>query len=185
MTWQFNEPWPNIQCSNIIDYYGGTKLAYDFVKDAYACISTSLKYNKLFYTPNDSFNSQIYIINDKFDENYSVSYEIVQSNGTILDSGEFTGVAREDVSTIVGDINIELPKNITGGFSVILRTTCGQHISKKEYLMLIADKDSDVKFHQQELEMNAHSKNRQFINDIDGKRADYKVVIDYYNRCRN
>ncbi len=27
MTWQFNEPWPNIQCSNIIDYYGGKKQA--------------------------------------------------------------------------------------------------------------------------------------------------------------
>ncbi|MGE5675560.1 MAG: glycoside hydrolase family 2 protein, partial [Mycobacterium leprae] len=42
--WQFDEPWPNSQCTTLVDYFLRPKMAYYYVKAAYAPVACSLKY---------------------------------------------------------------------------------------------------------------------------------------------
>ncbi|MDF2628283.1 MAG: hypothetical protein K0R39_2114 [Symbiobacteriaceae bacterium] len=42
--WQLNEPWPNSHCTNVVDYYLRPKMAYYYVKRAYAPVAASLRY---------------------------------------------------------------------------------------------------------------------------------------------
>lgn len=182
MTWQFNEPWPNIQCSNVVDYYGDKKLAFYFMRDAYKSVLTSLKYHKLFYKPNEIFESEVYIINDNIDTEFKIEYIVKDCNDNTLLTGTFDGIAKEDVSLKVGSINLKLPNNITGGFIIELKTSCQNFNDKKEYLMLIADKNIPVTLSKEdELILNTF-KNNKLVNDIDGLRADFKPIIKYYDR---
>lgn len=43
--WQLNEPWPNTHCTNVVDYYLRPKMAYYYVKKAYAPVAASLRYD--------------------------------------------------------------------------------------------------------------------------------------------
>lgn len=42
--WQLNEPWPNSHCTTAVDYYLRPKMAYYYVKNAYAPVACSLQY---------------------------------------------------------------------------------------------------------------------------------------------
>lgn len=184
MTWQFNEPWPNVQCSNVLDYYGGKKLAYYFMRDSYKPVLTSLKYYQLFYKGGDCFNSEVFIINDKKTSEYTVKYEVVLVGSDVkFAQGEFSGVAVEDISQQIGAISFVLPKQITGGFTINLATKCGDFCDEKSYLMLIADKEIPLELNKYEMLQNSISsvKKRPLVNGINDLRADYRPVLSYVN----
>jgi beta-mannosidase len=67
MFWQFNEPWPAIVWS-IVDWYGEPKLAYSYVKRAYAPLLVSAAYEKISWQRDDLFEARIWIINDLQEE---------------------------------------------------------------------------------------------------------------------
>jgi len=181
MTWQFNEPWPNVQCSNVVDYYGGKKLAYYFMRDAYEDVLTSLKYHKLFYKAGEVFEGEIYIINDNKTAGFSVKYEVLDNKNNVIASDIFTGIAKEDISQSVSKISFTIPSDSTGGFIIRLSTECGDFKATKEYLMLIADKDVEVVLSEEEkLSCNINN-NKKFNNGLDAKRADTKPVLSYVN----
>lgn len=181
MTWQFNEPWPNIQCSNVLDYYGGKKLAYYFMADAYKSVLTSLKYHRLFFSGGEVFDAEVSIINDKKTADYTIDISVITSSGNVLLAEQYSGIAAEDVCTSVATISITLPVDITGGFSVILTTKCGEFEEHKEYLLLIADKEIPVTMLPQE-EKIIQAFHQKRPAGLDRKRADYKIVLDYVNR---
>ena len=144
MTWQFNEPWPNAQCSNVLEYYGGRKLAYYAVKEAYAPVLASLKYKKLFYAPGEVFGAELWLINDRPDALYEIRCAVTAEDGRVLHQEVFTGTAPEDLSFRAGTIAVPIPQDLTGSFTVRLTTDCGGFHGEKEYLMLIADLDIPV-----------------------------------------
>lgn len=179
MTWQFNEPWPNIQCSNVVDYYGGKKLAYYFMRDAYADVLTSLKYDKLFYSASEDFTSEIFIINDNKSTDFTVEYTVKTTDNNLIISDKISGIASEDISTKIGEINFKIPEKTTGGFIINLKTICRNSTSEKEYLMLIADKNIPVILSPETLlELENGS---ELSNGIDSLRADYIPVVEYVN----
>lgn len=47
MVWQINEPWPNCDCSNLVDYFGRPKMAYYWIKKAFSDCLVSLKYETI------------------------------------------------------------------------------------------------------------------------------------------
>lgn len=47
MIWQLNEPWPNVSCTNAIEYGGQPKPAYWAVRQAYAPLTVSARYAAL------------------------------------------------------------------------------------------------------------------------------------------
>ena len=182
MTWQFNEPWPNAQCSNVLEYYGGRKLGYYATKDAYSSILTSLKYKKLFYAPGERFDAQIWLINDRQDADYSILCRILAEDGRELACSSFEGIAKEDVSFQVGSITAQLPEDLTGSFSIYLETVCGRSTSTKEYLMLMADLDIPLEMTQSDQELLATFKNRSAWDRFHAKRASAASVIRYVDR---
>ena len=62
--WQFNEPYPNVSCTSLIDYTGAPKFAYYYVKKAYEALHVSMQYDKLVFNNDDTFNGIIYIHSD-------------------------------------------------------------------------------------------------------------------------
>jgi len=44
MPWQLNEPWANSHCTSAVDYYLRPKMAYYYVKKAWAPVAASLRY---------------------------------------------------------------------------------------------------------------------------------------------
>ena len=181
MTWQFNEPWPNIQCSNVVDYYGGKKLAYYFLKDAYAKVLTSMRYYKLFYSPGETFEASLHIINDCVDAPYEVDCAVYTQSGKLLYQNNFSGTACEDVSQIVGQLSIPLPADLTGGFRVVLHTVCGEFTGQKEYLLLIADKNIPLEPTEHEI-LLSQAMGRPKSKLFDSLRADTSPVITYVDR---
>lgn len=183
MTWQFNEPWPNVQCSNVLEYYGGKKLAYYFLREAYARVMVSLSYEKLFYQAGESFTAGVHIINDGSDAPYTITCTVKTEDGRVLCTERFLGKAKEDVSICCGQISVQLPDDLTGGFSVVLESCCGKVTQKKEYLMLMADLERPVSMSETEkLAMSLHKFRPRQMDD--GKRADWRVVSRYVDRMK-
>lgn len=185
MTWQFNEPWPNVQCSNVLEYYGGKKLGYYAVKEAYDSVLASLKYKKLFYDAGERYEAEIWLINDRKDSNYEIDYTVTTEDGRTLSSGRLNGTAREDVSFKAGSIAFDLPDTITGSFTVHLSTTCGAYKSEKMYLMLIADLDIPIELTEDDKRMLDLFKKRAASNPFDAKKASYASVIRFVDQWRS
>lgn len=182
MTWQFNEPWPNIQCSNVLDYYGGKKFAYHWIREAYDSVLTSLKYDRLFYQPGDDFGAELHIINDRPTAEAVITYTISGTDGRILAEGVERTAAEEDISQRVCTLRAQLPSDLTGGFTVKLHTECGEYCGDKEYLFLIADQEKPVQMTEVERKTLAMSKRPQLVNGMDDKRADPAVVTAFVDR---
>ncbi|MFH1177905.1 MAG: glycoside hydrolase family 2 TIM barrel-domain containing protein [Acidobacteriota bacterium] len=45
VVWQLNEPWPNAHCTSLVDYYLRPKMAYYYLKRAFAPVAGSLRYD--------------------------------------------------------------------------------------------------------------------------------------------
>ena len=60
--WQFDEPWPNVSCTNLVDYYGNPKFAYYFVRDAYKTFHVSLKHERLAYDKDDVMHAEVHVL---------------------------------------------------------------------------------------------------------------------------
>jgi len=179
MTWQFNEPWPNVQCSNVLEYYGGRKLAYYAVKEAYAPVLASLHYEKLFYTPGECFQAQIWLINDRRDADYTLRCTVLAEDGRELAAGRFHGHAQEDLSFQVSTVTARLPEDLSGSFTVRLETCCGGERSDKEYLMLMADLDIPLELTKADRDLRQIPRLRKLL---EGKRASAASVIRFVDR---
>ncbi len=183
MTWQFNEPWPNVQCSNVLEYYGGKKLAYYFMREAYDRVLVSLSYEKLFFTAGELFAAGVHIINDGVSSPYTVTCTVKTEDGRTLYTKSFEGEAEEDVSVCCGRIEVQLPDDLTGGFSVILESRCGDWSGTKEYLLLIADQKIPVSMSEMEaLSMSLHKFHPRHLDEEN--RADWRVAARYVDRMR-
>ena len=182
MTWQFNEPWPNVQCSNVLEYYGGKKLGYYAVKEAYESILASLKYKKLFYSAGEQFEAEVWLINDRSDAGYRIEYAVYTENGSQLANGAFEGIAKEDVSFKAGSIAFALPSDISGSFTISLKIQCGDFKSEKMYLMLIADLDKPIELTEEDKRRLDHFKKRGASNPFDAKRASFASVIRFVDK---
>jgi len=64
MSWNYNEPWPNGAGSYLVDYDGRPLMNYDFVKQALAPVSLSLKYPSLLYDPKQGVRAQLFLTSD-------------------------------------------------------------------------------------------------------------------------
>lgn len=58
--WQFNEPFPNTACTNVVDYLGQPKPAYWWVRRAYQQVHVSLRYDRLTYQPGEEWRAEVW-----------------------------------------------------------------------------------------------------------------------------
>ena len=113
---------------------------------------------------------------------YAINYTVITEDGRELAKGQLTGIAREDVSFRAGSISAQLPQDLTGSFSVILETTCGDFVDTKEYLMLIADLDIPIVLTDDDKRRMEMFKKRYGSDPFDAKRASTAPVIAYVDR---
>lgn len=180
MTWQFNEPWPNMQCSNVLDYYGGKKLAYYAMKEAYTPVLASLRYERLFYRTGEEFRAELHLLSDLPDSSFEVTFEI-RCGEELLATGTKAGTIQEDTSFMLCTISQPIPEG-TESLSVRLRTSCGGFTGDKEYLFLIANRQEDIILTEEEQQRLLHFKNKGFTNPPDAPKANVQPVIDYVDR---
>ncbi len=62
--WQFNEPWPNLSCTNAVDYYLSPRPAYYWVKKAYAPVNVSLMHQGLDQSKERFFKGEVWLDTD-------------------------------------------------------------------------------------------------------------------------
>lgn len=61
--WQYGEPWPNPNCGNLVDYYMRPKHAYYTVKNSNKSVNANLRYEKLYYTPGETYSFPVRLNN--------------------------------------------------------------------------------------------------------------------------
>ena len=65
IVWQMNEPWPNVSCTSLVDYYGEPKLAMYFWRDAEEPLRLTLRYEKLVWRPGEEFSGHAFLCDDR------------------------------------------------------------------------------------------------------------------------
>jgi beta-mannosidase len=89
MPWQFNESWPNLSCTNVLDYFGQPRPAYWWCRNAYEPFHVSAKYDKLGWHPGEEFAAEVWLSNSLDAEpNTRVRWTLTDLLGNQLASGE-------------------------------------------------------------------------------------------------
>lgn len=65
IVWQLNEPWPNVSCTSMADYYGNPKLALLFWRDAQEPLRLTLRYDRLVWKTGESFEGSAFLCDDR------------------------------------------------------------------------------------------------------------------------
>lgn len=148
--WQLNEPWPNISCTNLVDYYGVPKLAYYFVKNAYKTFHVSLKYNKLIYSPGDIFSAELYIHNENGVKNPSASVKVIDSNHNCVFTKNIDNITESSLPQQV--LSFEIPADNLGKIFYVECNLFGTDTADKNVYMFFvasdeyADSDAVISF---------------------------------------
>lgn len=80
--WMGNEPFPNNANTSVIEYDGTPKPAYYWVKNAFAPLHVSVKYNKVCYSSGETFAGEVYVNDDLYEaKNLKVTAQIIDLEG--------------------------------------------------------------------------------------------------------
>jgi len=118
--WQFNEPWPNLFCTNIVDYYEVPKMAYYWVKKVFADTCISLQYERLKYCVGEEFYGCIYLNTSTHSMNGNVNYQILDMKGNVHKKGVIDFKAQENKAILVGEIKFVVENYPEGIFFISL-----------------------------------------------------------------
>lgn len=83
IVWHFDDPWPNVSSTALVDYYKIPKMCYYWVKDAYRECFASLSYNKLSYQ-DEKFDVRVFLHNHSGSRvERTVNFEILDIYGNV------------------------------------------------------------------------------------------------------
>lgn len=137
IVWQFNEPWPNVQCTNIIEYGNKPKMAYNFLKNSYRRTFPCLKYNNIWYNQGDTFTGSAYVINEDSATDAVLSVEVLSLDNVLISKCQNVNIDSE-CSKRICDISFEIPSD-SFAFKVNLVLDFGDKKEKNEYLFFVRD----------------------------------------------
>lgn len=135
--WQFNEPWPNISCTNVWDYYGRPKAAYYAVKQAYRTTTPTLRYDNLILRPKAEAKFSIIMCNDGIERDGSILIKAELNGKQICNKTTITHI-RENGSTFVECLSIT-PKT-TGNLLVTIVWHDGKERIESQYPFFVLEK---------------------------------------------
>ena len=121
--WQIGEPWANTACSSVIDYTITPKMAHYFMKGAYSTSRASLKYEKLYYTPDDVFDGEVFFHSCLEPRPVHIKVELIDIQGNRLSEQDFDITAPDNGVTSVFKFSQYLPKLPHALFCVRLTST--------------------------------------------------------------
>lgn len=118
--WQLNEPWPNVSCTNLVDYYMETKMAYYWAGNAFRPDHVSLDYEKLDYAPGERFSQPVYAHRSGSAAVLTAEAELLDGAGTVLGRWSLSGATEPDRARKLGMLAFDAPKTDDGLFFVRL-----------------------------------------------------------------
>jgi beta-mannosidase len=110
--WQINEPYPNVSCTALIDYYMQPKPVFWQVAKAFAPLNVSLKYDKLIWGKGEEFTAEVYVSLDG--EAQEVEYSYTADGQTVTGKvlcGNTQGIKVGDIKLIADGKYIDVTLN--------------------------------------------------------------------------
>ncbi|MBQ6990896.1 MAG: hypothetical protein IJN58_07555 [Clostridia bacterium] len=137
--WQFNEPWPNVSGTNLVDYYGGRKLAYYAVKEAFRKAYPSLRYDKLLFAPGEEGRFVLYMTSDYAPAAWRVGVIIRTMAGKVLFERNLDATVGDGKSVAAGEWKLNMPSS--GSVVVKLIAENGKERVENHYILFVKDAD--------------------------------------------
>lgn len=132
--WQLSEPWPNLSCTSIVDYYGHAKHAYYWTKKAFAPLHISLNYRRLDYAPGTVFRDDVVVMTDHgVAGEAEIRCDILGLDGTCYDRQIIRAELQEAASVNVGKLTFTMPETKDGLVLVRMQVKLGDMSETNEY----------------------------------------------------
>lgn len=126
LVWQLNEPWPNVSCTNLVDYYYETKMAYYWVKEAFAPFRASIDYRSLHYQAGQIVAFPMRIVSHDHDQPFKVNIQLLNSKGQILQERHIVGTTNSNHAVTPALFRCTIPQTEDQLFYIRLQSTCGE-----------------------------------------------------------
>ena len=82
--WAFNEPFPNVSNTCLVDYYGVPKVAYYAAQDAFSPLHMSLKYEKIIFKRGETFEAEVFMNNSLKETSATWQIQVLNLAGKVL-----------------------------------------------------------------------------------------------------
>lgn len=105
IVWQLNEPWPNTSCTSLVDYFGEQKLAYHWMRLAFAGLHASLDYRQLVHPPGTAFHGTLHLHGRGAPTAVTVRVEVLTSDGRMRLHRDHTSVTSCDGTIDLGALD--------------------------------------------------------------------------------
>jgi beta-mannosidase len=93
--WQFNESWPNLSCTNVVDYFGQPRPAYWWCRNAYEPLHVSARYDKLGWQEGETLVADVWVNNSLTGTECTVCWQVLDLQGEVLARGERAAAVAE------------------------------------------------------------------------------------------
>lgn len=133
--WQYNEPYPNVSCTSLTDYWGDPKLALDYVSQSYRPKNVSLKHESLVYSEGDIFFAEVYAVSDLSKTRAEVSAKAADDEGNIICEKSRNAEIEENGVVKAFDISFKVPASPC--FHVGLTLDDGETAIHSDYFFLV------------------------------------------------
>lgn len=138
--WQGNEPYPNVSCTSLIDYFLRPKLALFTVKNAFCAVQATLKYDSFILNKNSELTAEVFISNDFEEGTINVSCLLIDDKGQTVHNDEFNGSAGFGKAVFAGRIAF-IPAEGTKSILAKLTTKSGGKTFHNSVLFLVKDEN--------------------------------------------
>ncbi len=133
--WQFNESWPNLACTNVLDFYGQPRPAYWWCRKAYEPLHPSARYDKLGWKPGETFAAELWLNSSVYEGRCDVNWELCDIKGSVLADGEESLKVEAGSARPVANVSWPVEKVAHDLFVLRLRaTTADGQTSRNDYL---------------------------------------------------
>jgi hypothetical protein len=110
--WDFNEPWTNGAGSYMVDYDGRPLMVYDFVRQALAPVSLSLRYDSILYEVGKGVHAELFLTSDAPQSVAGLRWKWLARNrrGTAFLRGEGTASIEPRETKSLATLDLHPPK---------------------------------------------------------------------------
>lgn len=114
IVWQFNEPWPNVSCTSLVEWSGRPKAAYHALRCAYRPRMLSLRYGKWAWDGDERFEGRVFAHNEHEAFQGHITCEIRSAEGDLLLQRREAHWISENMSRELFDIAAPVPAGSRG-----------------------------------------------------------------------
>ena len=137
--WQFNEPWPNIAGSSLVDYWGDEKYVLKLVGEAFRPRNVSLRHNGIVYEESEIFKGEVFVVNNFGELRGNVNITVVDDEGNVLYDNRVEVVCAEESAVMV--YKFEFVIGSSPCYYVNLVLDDGEKSIASQYFFLVKNKN--------------------------------------------